>query len=335
MDGHAASTYMCCETDETGTVIRISRRFGTYEGMPLHRSYELIVHTETKPITVTCGGRNWPERPRRGKTGLPGYWQYNRNASTVSLNVEEATAADKEVRIELLLQPTNGRRTTGQSSDPANTEAINRTNFDEMVIAALERGEPMAAERTIRAWWNAGQKGADANGEWRLHLLKGIMLVIRLAESRGWAASEVFGTNMDVIYNMSGISSSSQGVHLLLQFVRQFIQYNPDKPSEQTLHPAVRETLTLIDRELGGELALQSLADRVGFHPFHLSRIFKKETGYTYSEYVMQRRMNAAKKWIESGKKVYEAAALTGFKDVKYFSRAFRKYWGVPPKTIK
>jgi two-component system response regulator YesN len=73
----------------------------------------------------------------------------------------------------------------------------------------------------------------------------------------------------------------------------------------------------------------------VGFHPFHLSRIFKKETGYTYSEYVMQRRMNAAKKWIESGKKVYEAAALTGFKDVKYFSRAFRKYWGVPPKTIK
>lgn len=268
-------------------------------------------------------------------TGAPGNWHYDRLASTVLLYAEESTASDKDIRIELTWHPQEDSRTLEQSRDPSLSESIKQIHYDEVVVAALELGDLSSAERAIKAWWKAGFNEAAANGDWRLQLLKGSMLIIRLTEKRGWTAHEVFGINMEALYTIKDMPSSAQGVDLLLQFVRQLLQYNPNKQPEKPLHPAVREALDIIRREIDGDLSLQRLAGRIGVHPFHLSRLFKQEIGYTFSDYILQQRMNDAKKWIESGKRVYEAAELTGFKDVKYFSRAFRKYWGIPPKTLR
>lgn len=113
---------------------------------------------------------------------------------------------------------------------------------------------------------------------------KGSMLIIRLAEKCGWTAREVFGINMEALYTIKDMSSSAQGINLLLQFVRQLLQYNPDKQSGTSLHPAVHEALDIIKREIDGDLSLQRLASRIGVHPFHLSRLFKQEIGYTFSD---------------------------------------------------
>ncbi|MBD2862868.1 helix-turn-helix domain-containing protein [Paenibacillus oceani] len=335
LDGQIAVTSIFCETDETRTTVRIARRCGTYEGMPFRRHYEFIVHAKTKPVAITSEGRRWAERPRRSMTGAPGNWYYDRLASTVLLYAEESTASDQEIRIDFTWHPQEDTRTPEPSRDSSLSESVKQIHYDEVVVAALELGDLSGAERAIKAWWKAGFNEAAADGDWRLPLLKGSMLMIRLAEKRGWTAHEVFGVNLEALYTIKDMPSSAQGVNLLLQFARQLLQYNPNKQPETPLHPAVREALDIIKREIDGDLSLQRLAGRIGVHPFHLSRLFKQEIGSTFSDYILQQRMNDAKKWIESGKRVYEAAELTGFKDVKYFSRAFRKYWGVPPKTLR
>lgn len=55
--------------------------------------------------------------------------------------------------------------------------------------------------------------------------------------------------------------------------------------------------------ELDGDLMLHRLAERANVHPFHLSRLSKKETGYTYTNYVLRHRMIRAKQWLDSGMK--------------------------------
>lgn len=335
LDGHIAVTTLQCETDETKTVVRIARRNGAYEGMPAGRRYELIVHTANKPIAVRSDGKSWTERQRRGMTKTPGNWRYDKSSSAVLLFVEEADEPGKEVRIDLLWRPAQERLAPEQAKDLSLSRTVNRHQHDEVVIAALEQGSLSAAELAIKTWWNAGLKKADSGEDWRLYALKGCMLIIRLAEQRGWTAKEVFGANMETVFAIHSLPSPAHGSNLLVQFTRQLLQHNPDKQTAAPFHPVVRETLAIIERELDGDLSLQQLAGRVGVHPFHLSRLFKKEIGSAFSDYILQQRMNAAKTWLESGKKVYEAAALVGFKDAKHFSRSFRHYWGVSPKTIK
>lgn len=66
-----------------------------------------------------------------------------------------------------------------------------------------------------------------------------------------------------------------------------------------------------------------------------LLRLAKATFEMGLKAYVISLRMNfAIKCLIQYKKSVAEAAEMTGYKDAFYFSRAFKKYWGVPPVEI-
>lgn len=68
----------------------------------------------------------------------------------------------------------------------------------------------------------------------------------------------------------------------------------------------------------------------------HLSALFKKEVGCSFPEYLVNFRIHKAEKLLrEEGLRVSEAAELVGYKDAAHFSKIFKKYTGVSPKTIK
>lgn len=83
------------------------------------------------------------------------------------------------------------------------------------------------------------------------------------------------------------------------------------------------------------ELTLHTLAERLYVNPSYLSRLFKREEGKSISEYLLKRSMEHAKELLHSGVKVYDAAEAAGYRDVSYFARVFRKYWGVAPSELK
>ena len=61
----------------------------------------------------------------------------------------------------------------------------------------------------------------------------------------------------------------------------------------------------------------------------------KSLTGLTPNNYISQVRYNKAKFYLESNKysTVKEVAYSVGFKDEKYFSRNFKKYFGKYPSA--
>jgi two-component system, response regulator YesN len=66
----------------------------------------------------------------------------------------------------------------------------------------------------------------------------------------------------------------------------------------------------------------------------YVGKLFKKECGLAFGEYLMAVRMEQAKKIIASSDdvRIYEAAWQVGFgDDAAYFGQVFRKYTGVPP----
>jgi len=67
-------------------------------------------------------------------------------------------------------------------------------------------------------------------------------------------------------------------------------------------------------------------------------KLFKKETGYTPNEYLIQKRVDHAKRLLigaeETDWRVKDIAAMCGFKGPYYFSRIFKKRTGSAPSRL-
>jgi len=90
--------------------------------------------------------------------------------------------------------------------------------------------------------------------------------------------------------------------------------------------------LEYIHRNYKKAVTLEELSKIAHYSRFHFSRIFKDYTGYTPMEYVLNLRMNQAKKLLLDYKFNLEIIAESiGYKDVYYFSRMFKKKEGISP----
>lgn len=81
-----------------------------------------------------------------------------------------------------------------------------------------------------------------------------------------------------------------------------------------------------------GEITLESCAAALNFHPVYLSRVFKKEMGISFSDYLSEYRMNMAKMMLETTTlKISEIGEKLQYKNISAFIRTFRKTFGTTP----
>lgn len=81
---------------------------------------------------------------------------------------------------------------------------------------------------------------------------------------------------------------------------------------------------------------LAAAADRLGLSPAHLSRLFKKESGGNFSDYLVKKRIERAQYLLRTtGLKNHEVAASVGFEDDHYFRQVFKKKCGMTPKMYR
>lgn len=95
---------------------------------------------------------------------------------------------------------------------------------------------------------------------------------------------------------------------------------------------AVQKTLTYISANLSGDLSLATLSSLLKITPSYLSAIFHRETGRTLAKHIAESRMKAALQLLKSTRlQVQSIAQLCGFSDPNYFSRLFKRFYGVTP----
>ena len=84
------------------------------------------------------------------------------------------------------------------------------------------------------------------------------------------------------------------------------------------------------------DITLEWAANYVGFSKFHFTRLFKEYTYVTFYDYVMHRRMQAAKVMLaDSNLSITEIAFQTGFNNLSSFTRGFRNTVGQTPSEYR
>ncbi|MBQ9099432.1 MAG: helix-turn-helix transcriptional regulator [Clostridia bacterium] len=97
------------------------------------------------------------------------------------------------------------------------------------------------------------------------------------------------------------------------------------------------QTIACIKEQYASDLTLTELAKQMGISPEHLSRVFKRETGFGFSEYLTTVRLQKAEQLLKAdpSRRVAEVAFACGFNDSNYFSHKFKQIYGFPPGKLR
>lgn len=100
-------------------------------------------------------------------------------------------------------------------------------------------------------------------------------------------------------------------------------------------HQILQVTDYINDR-LTESIKIKDLAKILGISQFHFSRLFKKSTGITPHQYVIQQRIELAKRLLEKAdRSITDIALNCGFNSQSHLGRYFRAITGMTPRAYR
>ncbi|MHA6483304.1 response regulator [Paenibacillus sp. strain BS8-2] len=98
----------------------------------------------------------------------------------------------------------------------------------------------------------------------------------------------------------------------------------------------VQSVIRYISRNIDKEFSREELAELVYLSPDHLTRLFKKETGSSLSDYVMQEKTRRAKEMLaQTDMPISAIASAVGYWNFSHFTKIFKKYAGMVPTEYR
>ena len=88
---------------------------------------------------------------------------------------------------------------------------------------------------------------------------------------------------------------------------------------------------TYVQQHLSDEINMALVANMLNLSYSYFSKLFKKETGQTFTQYIVDVKMQAAASMLLAGKRTSEIAAELGYLAPQNFNRAFLNYWRCTP----
>ncbi|MCA0755789.1 helix-turn-helix domain-containing protein [Paenibacillus sp. N4] len=177
--------------------------------------------------------------------------------------------------------------------------------------------------------WKALKGGIDAQA---LHAFYQdfLQMIFFSLQSKGLQANQVFAQNL--------LTDKPESVLRSLSSLQEWVGYVLDIAMNR-IH-SIEENLSVVDKakrfiaeQIGEQdLSREDIASHVYLNPDYLTRIFKKETGMSLSDYLQTSRIDYAKELLaNTGQSVSDIAVASGYSNLSYFSTIFKKATGVNP----
>lgn len=129
-------------------------------------------------------------------------------------------------------------------------------------------------------------------------------------------------------------AEQSDNMEQMAARVREFVEtlMITEDLGNRKLSKGVGEAVEFVRSHYQEAISLEQVAEAVHLNSEYLSRIFKEETGCTYSMFLSQTRLKkAAYLLAHSPERVQKIARQVGYPNVSYFSTIFKKRYGVNP----
>jgi AraC family transcriptional regulator len=113
-----------------------------------------------------------------------------------------------------------------------------------------------------------------------------------------------------------------------------------DLELESNLQPDLCRKLRLaaeyIDQNLRNRLTLAEIAAEVGLNPHYFARVFKKATGHSPHQYILEKRIELAKDLLKTTElPLVEIALQVGIATQSHFTTVFHRLTDMTPREFR
>lgn len=106
--------------------------------------------------------------------------------------------------------------------------------------------------------------------------------------------------------------------------------------NNKSLKLVLRKAVDYIQEHYKEQITLNEVAENVYVSTYYISRMFKKEMGKNFVDYLNEIRIEKAKELLKDVRfKTYEVAEMVGIPDAHYFSKLFKKHASVTPSEYR
>ena len=170
----------------------------------------------------------------------------------------------------------------------------------------------------------------------KYHFTITVALVARFCISGGLSQSESYSLSDYYIRQADEAGSAEEisDIHneMCLHYARQMSALQTGAVTSK----AVSTCIDYIYDHLHTRITLNHLASVTNLSAPYLSRLFKKETGYPVSDYILRKKLETAKSMLSSSDySIAEISASLAFPSQSYFTNVLKKDTGLTPKEYR
>ena len=207
------------------------------------------------------------------------------------------------------------------------------TQFD-----LLRAGDPRALEEHIRAkesdW--AGRVSEDPLRNLKYLTVISIAMACRTAIQAGLDAKRAYHISDLYIRRMDVMDSPEEITCLDRDMFAFYLKEVQSLEKKRMYSKPVSLCLDYIYNHLHEPVQVQDLSELTGLSSSYLSTLFKSETGQSISDYIMSKKMEAARNMLLHTDSAYaEIAGILNFSSQSHFIRAFKACHGITPKQYR
>lgn len=111
---------------------------------------------------------------------------------------------------------------------------------------------------------------------------------------------------------------------------------NIDQSDRYISNDNIKKIMNDVNEKFTLDISLQLLSQKYNISMSYLSNLIKKETGHTYTEHIMNKRLDLAKAILkDNSMSIEEIAEKVGYNDYFHFTKVFKKNVGITPSKYR
>ena len=159
---------------------------------------------------------------------------------------------------------------------------------------------------------------------------------IRLSLMSGEDGKKMQYNELTGLYGLIEKCNNAEELNTLLEEAAISVASKVNNYNNKSIKLVLRKAVDYLHEHYHEQITLNEVAEHAYVSTYYISRMFKREMGKNFVDYLNELRIEKAKEMLKDVRyKTYEVAEKVGIPDAHYFSKLFKKYVGVTPTEYR
>jgi two-component system response regulator YesN len=203
---------------------------------------------------------------------------------------------------------------------------------EKVIVDALSRGELLYAEKGLNQFAKTLRDSGSYNTIYQCYHVLLSAIIQSLEEQGPGVIDSLEGNWFD---QLKARQTAREIYEWYIEIIFPLYQQITEDFRKKSVKIAIQKVCKHIRENPGANHSLIECADMIGMSPSYLSRMFKKEVGVAFIEYLTEYKVEKAKQSLQdTDLSVMEIAEVVGYSE-RNLNRAFQRYVGMSPKQYR